>query len=373
MTMVLRARRLLTPLQAIDDATLVIEGGRIVAVGRRDEVAAPAGAHQEDFGDAVLTPGYVDVHVHGGGGFDLMRGDAEAIAGTARHLAQHGVTSYLATTVTAPWERTLEAVGRLVRAGEGIHLEGPFLSPKRRGVHPEAELLLPTPERLDALWERGQGRIRMITLAPELKGAAEFIAAASARGICVSMGHSDATLAEARAGMAAGARHVTHTFNAMRPLHQREPGLLGLALSDPALSAEIIADGIHVAPELTGMFLRMKAPGRAVLVSDGISASGCGDGEFTLGAIKVEVARGCCRHEGALAGSVLTLDQAVRHAMKFGGLELAAAVRMATLNPAALVGLERKGRLEAEMDADVLVLSATGEVKAVFQGGQRLG
>ncbi len=373
MTAILRASRLVTPLAAVEDAAVVIEGGLIQAVGRRDEVRVPDGAREEDFGDAVLAPGYVDVHVHGGGGFDLMRGDAEAITGTARHLARHGVTSFLATTVTAPWASTLETVEKLAEAGAEIHLEGPFLSRLRRGVHPEAELLPPTLERLEALWDRSRGRIRAVTMAPELQGAPEFIAAASARGICVSMGHSDATLAEARAGMAAGARHVTHIFNAMRPLHQREPGLLGLALSEPDLSAEIIADGVHVAPELTGMFLRLKAPGKAVLVSDGISASGCGDGDYDMGGLRVTVAAGCCRHNGALAGSLLTLDQAVRNAMRFGGLSLREAVRLATLNPAQLAGWETKGRLAAGMDADVLVLSHSGMVQAVFKGGERVG
>lgn len=368
----LRAARLLTPLRAIEDAVLVIEDGQITAVGRHDEVDLPKAARIEEFGNGVLAPGYVDVHVHGGGGFDLMRSDAEAIAGTARYLARHGVTSFLATTVTTAWATTLETVERLAQAGDGIHLEGPFLSPKRRGVHPEAELLLPTRERLEALWDRAQGRIRLITIAPELEGATDFIAAASGRGICVSLGHSDATLAEARAGLGAGARHVTHTFNAMRPLHQREPGLLGLALSQADLSAEIIADGIHVAPELAAMFFRLKAPGKAVLVSDGISASGRGDGQFMLGTLKVTVEGGCCRHEGVLAGSVLTLDHAVRNAIKFGGLDLANAVRMATLNPAELVGLKSKGRLETGMDADVLVLSERGDVQAVFQQGERL-
>jgi N-acetylglucosamine-6-phosphate deacetylase len=371
-TRLLRAARLISPLREIKDAALVIEDGRIAAVGRREEVATPGRAQQEDFGDAVLAPGYVDIHVHGGGGFDLMRGDAQAIAGTARHLAQHGVTSFLATTVTAPWAATLETIEKLAHAGAGIHLEGPFLSPQRRGVHPEPELLLPTLERLEAMLERAPGRVRIITMAPELAGGMAFLAEASRRGICVSMGHSDATLAQARAGMNAGARHVTHTFNAMRPLHQREPGLLGLALSEPGLSAEIIADGIHVAPELVGLFFRLKAPEAAVLVSDGISASGCGDGEYLLGGIHVTVAGECCRHNGILAGSVLTLDTAVRHAVKFGALGLAEAVRMATLNPAELAGLKQKGRLETGMDADVLVLSGDGDLKAVFQGGERV-
>ncbi|HET9784102.1 MAG TPA: amidohydrolase family protein, partial [Terriglobales bacterium] len=243
MRRVLYARQLVTPLETVVDAALMLEDGLITAVGRRETVAVPEGTRSDDYGDAVLAPGLVDIHVHGGAGVDIMNADGAALEELRRHLARHGVTTFLATTVTAPWPRVLATAERLGKAGLGIHLEGPFLSPPRRGVHPEAELLLPTCARLEEVWERSRGNIRLITLAPELEGAAEFIAAATQRGIRVSMGHSDATSAQAMAAWQAGAVHVTHTFNAMRPLHQREPGLLGVALAEANLSAEIIADG----------------------------------------------------------------------------------------------------------------------------------
>ena len=355
-----------------EPAAVRIEDGAITAVTPRTHAELPKNARVEDFGEALVAPGLVDLHVHGGAGEDFMSADAAGLRRVREHLARHGVTTFLATTVSAPWAETLAAVERLANAGLELHLEGPFLSSRRRGVHREADLLAPRVERLEELWQRAQGRIRMITMAPELEGALEFIRAAAARGIVVSLGHSDASAAQAREGIAAGARHVTHCFNAMRPLHHREPGLLGEALNNPALSAEIIADGVHVDPRMVGMFLRLKGPERAVLVSDAISATGCGDGVYKLGGIEVRVSGGCCTAGGVLAGSVLTLDRAVRNARESGGLALDAAVRLASENPARVAGLERKGSLAVGADADISIWSPGGELLATFAGGSRV-
>jgi len=370
MTRVLYAQQLVTPFAAINHAALLIEDGVIAALGEREAVTVPEGTRSDDYGDAILAPGLVDIHVHGGAGVDAMDADPAALETLRRHLARHGVTSFLATTVTAPWPRILAAVERLARAGLGIHLEGPFLSPQRRGVHPPADLLLPTPARLDELWQRSEGNLRLITIAPELEGAPEFIAAATRLGIRVSLGHSDATLAQARTGIQAGAVHVTHTFNAMRPLHQREPGLLGLALADPDLSAEIIADGLHVDPLLVAMFARLKAPGAAVLVSDGISATGCGDGHYSLGGIPVTVCGQRCSSGDTLAGSVLTLDVAVKNLRQWSGSAWGPAMRAASLNPADLLGWGKKGRLAVGADADLAVFSPQGEILASYTAGR---
>ncbi|HVA64007.1 MAG TPA: N-acetylglucosamine-6-phosphate deacetylase [Terriglobales bacterium] len=372
MTDVFYADRLLTPLAAIPDAALAVEDGRILAAAPRADFSAPAHARLHHLGDVVLAPGLVELHVHGGAGFDFMSADAAGLAAIRRHLARHGVTSFLATTVSAPWGTTLAAVERLAAAGCDLHLEGPFLSPQRRGVHPLDDLLLPTLDRLEQLAQRADGRLRLLTLAPELDGALACIAAAQQRGIVVSLGHSDATLDQARAAVLAGARHVTHAFNAMRPLHHRDPGLLGEALANPTLSAEIIADGIHVDPLLVALFLRLKGAAQAVLVSDGISAAGCGDGRFSLGGIRVEVAHGRCLADGRLAGSVLTPDQAVRNVMSFAGWELAPALRLASLNPATLLGWTHKGRLAPGADADFLVLSPGGAVLETYIAGQKV-
>lgn len=368
----LLAASLIAPHGVIAPAVVVMSAGRITAAGTPSAITLAPGTRVRDLGEAVLAPGFIDLHVHGGAGFDLMDADVAGVAAFTRHLAAHGVTSFLATTVTAPWEATLAAVARLAPVSLGLHLEGPFLSTERRGVHPESDLLPPTRTRLTQLWEAAQGRIRLITIAPELEGALEFIHAATALGIRISLGHSAATRAQAQAGIGAGARHVTHTFNAMNPLHHRDPGLLGEALMNPALSAEIIADGIHVDPLLVQMFFRLKGPERAILVSDALSAAGCGDGHYRLGTMTIEVNAGHCIHDGRLAGSVLTLDQAVRNAMSYCGCTLEVAVGLVTRNPAELLGLTHKGRLAAGADADLVALSPKGEVLATYIAGQQV-
>jgi N-acetylglucosamine-6-phosphate deacetylase len=313
-----------------------------------------------------------------------MESTSDALAAVETLLASHGVTSYCPTTVTAPMEKTLAALERLGRsigdASErtgktrarpiGIHLEGPFISTAKCGVHPVADITAPTLAFFDQLWNASHGSVRVITIAPELPGAEEVIRKASKRGVCVSLGHSNALAAETQAAIVAGAAHVTHTFNAMRPLDHREPGILGVALSDPRLTADIIADGVHLTPEILRLFLACKKEEGAVLISDGISATGMGDGKFMLGTIEVEVRGMECRAGGKLAGSVLTLDRAVRNVMQFAQWKLERAVRLATLNPACALGIaDRKGSLATGKDADIVVLTPRGEVITTIVGG----
>jgi len=298
-------------------------------------------------------------------------------------LAAHGVTSYSPTTVTAPVDQTLAALDRLAGLIEqaeqvrkenraqplGIHLEGPFISHLRRGVHPAADLLRPTVEMFDRFWEASRGRIRMMTIAPEIEGAEEVIAEAARRGVCVSLGHSNADLNAARAGVAAGARHCTHGFNAMRPLDHREPGIVGAMLTDPRLSADIIADGVHLDPSIVQLFLTAKGADWSVLITDATAATGMPEGRYRLGSFEVEVKNGRCMSEGRLAGSVLTMDRAVRNVMQFAGWELQRALRPASLNPARVTGLAGRGKLEAGCKADIVVLTPSGEVQATMVGG----
>src|ERR1039458_8180886 len=228
--------------------------------------------------------------------------------------------------LAGPWKGSPMPLQRLPL---GIHLEGPFLSHKRRGVHPPEYLLDPTLEIFERLWQAARGQVRMMTIAPELPGALEVIAEAARRKVCVSIGHSDAALETARAGVKAGASHATHTFNAMRPLDHRDPGILGEVLTDRQLSADIIADGIHVAPEVVQLFLQAKGIERAVLITDAMAAAGMPDGTYQLGPIQVEVKDGRCTSDGKLAGSVLTMDRAVRNVTQFAGWSLHDAVRAA--------------------------------------------
>jgi N-acetylglucosamine-6-phosphate deacetylase len=383
---VLLARQLLTPLERIDNAALVMEDGIISALGPRDTVSVPANAQTIDLGDSILTPGMIDIHIHGGAGHDVMEGSGESLAAIERLMVRHGVTSYCPTTVTAPMDETLKALAELAKAMDdleqrgtanpdrarplGIHLEGPFLSHARRGVHPSMYLQPASAETFNQMWDAADGRVRILTIAPELEGALDLIRDVSGRGVCVSIGHSNANLAQANAGIQAGVRHATHTFNAMRRLDHRDPGLLGAILTDRGLTADMVADGVHVEPVVVDLFLRAKGIDGAVLITDGISATGMPDGTYRLGSFEVEVRDGRCESHGKLAGSVLTMDRAVRNVMAFANLSFQDSIRMATLNPARVLGIEhRKGVLRVGADADIAAFSPAGEVLRTIVGG----
>jgi len=384
------AKRLFTPKDEIQDGLVLIEDGKISEVARRSEREIPRDAKvfdfARDFPDCALAPGYLDVHVHGSVGIDLMRSSDSDLPRFQQFLATRGVTGYFATTVAAPMDQTCRALEQMADAIDaaqdgggrgaiplGIHLEGPFLSHQRRGVHAPEYLLTPTVESFDKLWQAACGHVKMITIAPELPGAIEVIAEAARRGVCVSIGHSDATLEQARAGVRAGARHATHTFNAMRPLDHRAPGILGEVLENPRLTADIIADGIHVAAEVLKLFLQAKGIERAVLITDATAAAGMPDGRYRLGPIEVEVKNGTCTADGKLAGSVLTMDAAVRNVSNSGGWSLRDAVRAATLNAAQAVGLKMHGELKPGGEANFVLLSPLGEVRRTMVHGTLAG
>lgn len=380
---IFKARRLYSPVEEIENALLIVEDGRIVEVAGGVERELPSGASLVNFGDATLVPGYFDIHIHGGSGVDLMRAAPADLPRLGKFLASHGVTAYFPTTVAAPLDSTYAALERLADAIEaaekengnsarplGIHLEGPFLSHKRRGVHPPENLLAPTIPVFDRLWQAARGHVRMMTIAPEIPGAMEVIAEAAKRNVCVSIGHSDAEMPVAQDAVNTGARHATHTFNAMRPLDHRDPGILGEVLTDDRLSADIIADGIHLSPAVVQVFLQAKGRERSVLITDAISATGMPDGHYQLGPIEVEVKDGKCTSGGSLAGSVLTMDRAVRNVTKFSRWTLKDAIRAATLNPARAVGMARdRGVLAPGMTADFVVLNSAGEVLKTVIGG----
>jgi len=378
---VFTAKSLYTPLRKVDDAVVSVENGAVVNVASRTDLAAALNKAAIDFGDCVIAPGFFDIHIHGGVNCDVMRGTSDQMMKFETFLARHGVTSYFPTTVTASQDATLSALERLadrIQAAEknsaggatplGIHLEGPFLSHSKRGVHPPVDLVEPSVAAFDKLWQAARGHVRMITIAPELSGAEEVIAEASKRGVCVSIGHSDATLEQAGRGVKAGARHATHTFNAMRPLDHRAPGILGEVLTNNQLSADVIADGIHVDPTVVDLLFRAKGIENFVLITDAISATGMPDGRYMLGTLEVELKDGRCLRDGNLAGSALTMDRAVRNVMKFAGLDLQQAVRAASMNPANAVGI-KKGTIEPSADADFVVLTPTGEVRATVIKG----
>jgi N-acetylglucosamine-6-phosphate deacetylase len=379
------AATLFTPLERIEPPLLLVEDGSIVEVTSRARRELPGNCSTVDFGDGILAPGFIDIHIHGGAGHDVMETGADPLPAVEKLLAGHGVSSYFPTTVTAPLDTTLAALERLAGAIEaagknpnsdgqrarplGIHLEGPFISHVRRGVHPPENLLVPSLPAFDRFWQAARGHLRVITIAAELPGAMEVIAEASRRGVCVSLGHSDADLNAARAAVTAGARHATHTFNAMRPLDHRDPGILGEVLTDDRVSADIIADGIHLDPAVVDLFIRAKGAEGTVLISDATAATGMPDGCYRLGSLEVEVKDGRCTAGGKLAGSVLTMDRAVRNVMQFARWDLQQTLRLATLNPARVTGLSTQGELKPGARADLVVLSPTGEVRNTIIGG----
>jgi len=395
--LVFSAARLLTPSDHIEQPLLLVEAGRVLDICSRSAHSVPPAVSVCDFGDAFIAPGFIDLHIHGSAGYDVMDETADALPAIEKMLAHHGVSSYLPTTVTAPLDATLRALERLADAIEsrgeqrekvggprceepmnvdrsraqplGIHIEGPFISHARSGVHPLQDLLPPSLGLFEQLWQAARGHIRMITIATELEQAPEVIAEAARRGVCVSLGHSDADFATTERAIASGARHATHTFNAMRPLDHRNPGILGAVLTDHRLTADIIADGVHLHPSIVKLFAKAKGPEQTVLITDAISATGMPNGRYHLGAFEVDVLDGTCSLNGRLAGSVLSMDRAVRNLADFAGWSLAQALSAASRNPARVAGFVDRGVLVPGAYADFVVLNSQGEVLRTFIGG----
>lgn len=370
--MLLAAQYVLTPAQDLAPGWVELAGDRIVATG----AGSPPRPPDLDLGAGTLAPGFVDLHVHGGGGASYDEGTAEAAATVAAtHLAR-GTTTVAASLVTDSPERTARAVRELaVLVAEGllagVHLEGPWLSPLHAGAHRRELLSDPTPAAVDALLAAGDGAVRMVTIAPELPGGIEAVRRLAAAGVVVAIGHTDASYDVTRAAIDAGARMGTHLFNAMRPLHHRDPGPVGALLDGPA-DVELVADGVHLHPAVLRTVFAAR-PGRCVLVTDAMAAAGLGDGDHRLGGAAVEVRDGVARladgdGRGALAGSTLTLDAAVRHAVR-AGVPLLEAVTAATTTPARAWRLDDVGALEPGRRADLVVLDEHLEVARVMRAG----
>ena len=371
--------RVLTPDEEIPRATVILEEGCIAAVG--EGLPPPAGAQVIDLAGLTLAPGFIDLHVHGGGGFSLMTEDREEVRSYARWVVSKGVTAFLITLVAARrpqlerWLAAAASVGEGVPSGAwplGVYLEGPFVNPKRKAAFPPEGLRPPDVGELLAHVRTAQGRLRIIALAPELAGARELIAAAGDQGLVVSIGHSDATYEEALEAISLGVTQATHCFNAMRPFHHRDPGCLGAIFASPRVAAELIADGVHVHPGAMALLLRAKGPQRTILVTDGVAPAGLGPGTYSLAGRQVEVMGGMATlADGTLAGSVATMDQLVRNLVRLGLASLQDALRMASLNPAAALGLEGgKGRIARGFDADLVALDEGLEVAMTFVGGE---
>ncbi len=388
-TTVIHASRILTPDEEISDGVIIVEGSRITGLGHRDSMRIPAGAADFVASGMTVVPGLIDLHIHGAGGHDVMEASARALDRIVSTVARHGTTSIVATTVTASVEDTchsLEGIARYIRNHEnveepaketrpaaeilGIHLEGPFISKARRGVHPPDAILRPSIETFDKFVKAADGLVRIVTIAPELPGAIQLIAHAVAAKTVVALGHTDADYDQARAAIEAGARHCVHIYNAMRPFTHRDPGIVGAILTDPDVTAEIIADLVHVAGPAIQVLIGTKGFDTVLLVSDGIAATGMPDGSYRLGNFEVTVKDGVARNsEGKLAGSTLTLDRAIRNLVALG-VPLTDAIRMATVLPARRLGLAgKKGIIAVGADADLVALTPDLRVAAVMTRG----
>ena len=382
-TILLHAARALTPTTELPNAGILIRDGVIEAIGPRPDMTLPSGATEISAAGQIAIPGFIDVHIHGAGGHDVMEGTGEAMSTVARTLARHGTTSFVATTVTASPDdtcRSVEGIARYITQQFetlqpkaevlGVHYEGPFINKARRGVHPAEWVQLPSAELLQRFLQAAAGKARILTIAPELLGAVPCIHAAREAGVVVAMGHTDATYEQARAGIAQGARHAVHVYNAMRPFSHRDSGVIGAVLTSPEVTAELIADGIHVEEAAMRLLLQAKGTGCVILISDGLSATGMPDGKYMLGNFEVTVTGGVCRNaEGKLAGSTLTLDRALRNVVALG-ISLPDAVRMLTANPAKLLGIEfKKGALRVGADADIVTLDESLQITNVWTRG----
>jgi N-acetylglucosamine-6-phosphate deacetylase len=368
---------LLTPKRALKNAAILIEDGKIAAVGPASDVTCPSGAQMMDAHGLIAAPGYIDWQLNGAFGHDYTE-NPETIWESATRLPEHGVTAFLPTIITSPFEKHAAAIETL-KIGVpkdfrgawplGLHFEGPFLNPGKKGAHNPIHLRLPSLAETQA-WSRQNG-VWLVTLAPELPGAHDLIRILRARNVVVSAGHSLATYEEAQMAFEAGVTCATHLFNAMLPLDHRAPGLIAALLNAPHVTVGLIPDGIHVHPEMVALAWRLKGQRGIAIVTDAISALGMPPGKYQLADFSINVDETSVRLDnGTLAGSILRMDAAVRNLMAFTGCSLAEAVTSATANVARLIGARRKGSLRPGADGDVVLLSPEAQVMATIVRGQ---
>ena len=369
--------RVVTDYEVWTEGTVLLEGGSIRDVSPGIDLLADADEVHEH-ADSLLLPGFVDLQVNGAFGVDVAM-EPSRLAELSEALLSTGTTAYLPTVISSPESLYEEALPEFAAAaGEpssgaevlGVHLEGPFINLKKRGAHAAAHVVPPDPGLLARLLDLGP--VRVLTLAPELEGADELMTLAANRGVVVSAGHSGAPFEVAYEVLDASVAGVTHLFNAMSAMHHREPGLPGAAFAHPRVVCGLIADGIHVHPEMVALAFRMLGPDRVYLTTDAISAAGMADGEYRLATRAVYLDGGVPRlGSGAIAGSTLTMGEAFRNVLAFTGCTLPEAARMASTTPARLIGEgRRKGRLTPGYDADVAVLAPDLSVEAVWRGGE---
>jgi N-acetylglucosamine-6-phosphate deacetylase len=371
-----------TPRTIIEQGTVLCEDGIITFVGlSQDAKPEPHSQIMEATGKMIL-PGFIDTHVHGSDGFDVMSDGAEGIRRAAKSMLRFGTTAWLATTIAAKHEHLLKAVADTIAAENhaepaarllGMHIEGPYINLKYKGAQPVEGIRDPDFDECAELIAAAQGRIHIMTLAPELPGGMELIRWLSERGVAASLGHSEADYDTALAAIEAGATRATHLYNAMSGLHHRKPGLAAACLNEPGICAELILDGVHVSPQMAQLATRSKGREAICLITDAAAAQGCPDGIYALGEHQIQV-RGdlCTLMDGTtIAGSVLTMNRAVRNAVGFQAMNLTDAAYSASLMPAKFCGVaDRKGSIEIGKDADLAILNEDFSVYSTVLAGE---
>ncbi len=375
---VLANARVVTPRRVLWPGWVSVDGTRIAGVGAGDPPSLDGVVH--DLDGAHVLPGFVDLHMHGGGGAQITTDDPDEIIAAIRFHQRHGTTRTLASLVTDQLDRMAASIGTIAEiiAGDGadgsiagVHLEGPFLNPAKKGSHHAEYLLAPDPVALRHLLRAGAGTVRVVTLAPELPGGLDLVREIAAAGVIPAVGHTDATFGQARQAFSTGARLATHLFNAMRPFHHRDPGPAGAALADETVVCELINDGVHVHDDAVRIATAAAGPERIAFVTDATPAAGMTDGQFHLGPVPVFAREGkVTLRDGTIAGSTLTMDAALRHAVHCVGLPIHHAAIAAATTPATLLGMaDRTGSVHPGKDADLMVLDAGLRVKAVVVRG----
>jgi N-acetylglucosamine-6-phosphate deacetylase len=371
-----------TPIEVIQDGLVICEDGKIRFIGSTDEAAPEPGSQIIDAQDSIVMPGFIDTHFHGSGGDDVMASGAEGIRRISRALLKFGTTGFLASTIAARHEELLRSIEDTISAEDpsrpaaeilGLHVEGPYINLKYKGAQPEWGIRDPNLDECRELIEAAGGRIKIMTLAPELPSGLELIRMLTSAGVAASVGHSDADYDTALAAIEAGATRATHLYNAMSGVHHRKPGLAVACLNEPGICAELICDGIHVNPRVARLAWKAKGRDGLTLITDATAAQGRGDGIYTLSDFVIQV-RGplCTLMDGVtIAGSILTMNKAVRNAIEFTGMNLIDAAHTASLIPAQTCGVaDRAGSLEAGKDANIAILNSDFSVSHTLRMGE---